>query len=171
MNNTLTINLPVLKSYTKKAVLLQALLIAAAVALPAFCHMAGLNGAALLPMHWPILIAGLVYGYRAGAVAAAASLGISFMLSGMPPAFLLPVMAGEVFIYGFICGLCREKFNLNFFASLFIALLAGKAVYIALGYIFIDNFSPAVLSAGLTAVLAQIIVIPFLAKAWTKNLQ
>lgn len=171
MNNTLTLNTPVLKSTTKKALLMQALLIAAAVLLPSFCHMAGLSGAHILPMHWPILIGALVYGYRAGAVLAVATLGISFALSGMPPAHLLPVMAGEIFTYAIVAGLCREVFKLNFFVSLIAALTAGKLVYIALGFTLLNDFTPLVLLAGSYAVVAQLIAVPFIAKKWTKNLQ
>ncbi|MDR0952633.1 MAG: hypothetical protein LBM71_00330 [Elusimicrobiota bacterium] len=169
--NILTTNQTVLKANTKQALFLQGIMLAAALGLPALCHILGLSGGALLPMHWPILLCALVYGYRPAITLALAAVAISFALSGMPPVYLLPLMAGELAIYAFVAGFCREKLHLNYFVSLLLALVAGKLVYIALGYLVLPAFSAVVLASGAFAVLGQLILIPVLAKKWTSKLQ
>jgi niacin transporter len=169
--NTFTISAPILKNATKKALLLQSMLLACAVFLPSLCHLAGFNVRALLPMHWPILIGGLLYGCRAGAFLAAASLFLSYVMSGMPPFPMILVMSGELLAYGFISGFMREKFKFNYLISLICAIAAGRAVYLVLAYFILGKFTPLSLMAGAGAVLAQLILIPFIAAKWTKNLQ
>ncbi|MDR0645792.1 MAG: ECF transporter S component [Elusimicrobiota bacterium] len=169
--NAFTISAPVLPSATKKALILQSLLLACAVFLPSLCHLAGFNARALLPMHWPVLICALVYGYRAGAFLAAASIAFSYMLSGMPPFPMIFVMLGEMLAYGFIAGLLREEFKLNYAISLAGAIIAGRIAYLILAYFILLKFTPLSLTAGAYAVLAQLILIPFISSKWTKNLQ
>ena len=60
------------------------LVLAGAWALPALIHLLGLPVRQLLPMHWPAILAGLVYGWRSGAVIGAASPIVSYLISGMP---------------------------------------------------------------------------------------
>ena len=55
-----------LPAWRLRALLFQALLIVAAVVLPAVAHLSGAPVRILLPMHWPVLLAGLVYGWRGG---------------------------------------------------------------------------------------------------------
>ena len=66
------------------------LLLAAAWVLPALAHWAGVPGRVWLPMHWPVIFAGLCYGWRSGALIGLAAPGASYLLSGMPPAAVLP---------------------------------------------------------------------------------
>ena len=54
--------------------------------------MLGLPVRQLLPMHWPAILAGLVYGWRSGAVIGAASPIVSYLISGMPRPAVLPSM-------------------------------------------------------------------------------
>lgn len=169
VTNTITLQKTTLKSTTKKAVLMQFVLLAAAIALPALCHTAGVSGSVILPMHWVVLLCGLVYGYRAGFIMAVAALGISYALTAMPPAFLLPVMAAELAVYGLVSGLCREK-GFGYFASILTAIIAGRLIYISLGYILLSNFTPTILLPGLFAAAAQLIALPYIAKKWKEHL-
>ena len=73
--------------------------VVAAVALPQVFHLMGIIsgtgtalGAALLPMHLPVIIVGLLAGPYAGAAAGLVSPAISFALTGMPAAVMLPFM-------------------------------------------------------------------------------
>ncbi len=159
-----------LKDNTKKAFLLQALLLSAAVALPAVCHMLGLNGRALLPMHYPVLLAGLVYGPRAGLVLGLASVWLSNGLTGMPPMSVMPIMMVELGIYGFVAGLCRQG-GLGMLVSLLTALASGKLAYLFLAYFMMRGTGFNALSAGALSVVVQILVIPVLANLWIKKLQ
>lgn len=85
---------------------------AGAVALPQVFHAAGALlgagpalGQALLPMHLPVLLAGFLAGPAAGLAAGALAPLISFFLSGMPSAALLPFMVLELAGYGAFAGL------------------------------------------------------------------
>ena len=66
-----------------KAGLAQLGLAAAAIALPAACHLLNAPVRALLPMHWPVLLAGLVFGWRGGLAVGLLVPLSSFALSGM----------------------------------------------------------------------------------------
>lgn len=157
------------------AFLFQFLLITAAVALPVFAHLTGMPVRILLPMHWPVILAGLVYGWRGGALIGFFVPAVSFIISGRPLPEILPAMTLELFTYGFMTGLLREHFRLNLFVSVFIALLSGRAVFIIYA-LFLGSVSAnylqyikAALLPGLAAGLGQIILLPLLAGWWVKK--
>ena len=108
--------------------------IAAAVVLPQLVHLlgaaAGLGsalGEALLPMHLSILLVGLLAGPYAGAAAGLLSPLVSFALTEMPRAALLPFMVLELGVYGLCTGLLRNA-RMPVIFKLLIAQLAGRAV-------------------------------------------
>ena len=133
MNGTISLN--------KKAIFAKAIIavvgIAAGVALPQIFHAIGLLtstgaavGSALLPMHIPVLFAGFVGGAVAGMVVGVLSPVVSFLISGMPAAAILPFMIIELGVYGLAAGLL-SKSKLNSFVKLIIVQLAGRAARIA----------------------------------------
>lgn len=164
LNNTL------LKDNTKKALLLQSVLLTSAIALPAVCHLLGFSGRALLPMHYPVLLAGLVYGWRAGLILGLASVCLSNVLTGMPPMAIMPIMLVELGLYGFVAGLCRQG-GLGMLVSILTSLAVGKAAYLCLAYFMLSGTSFNTLSAGALSVVVQILIIPVLANLWIKKLQ
>ncbi|WP_424243973.1 niacin transporter [Elusimicrobium posterum] len=170
MENILSLNSKntVLNFAEKKAVLFQTLLLASALVLPSVCHYLGLPTNKFLPMHWPVLLAGLVYGWRSGLLLGLAAPLISSLISGMPAGYLLPTMAAEIAMYGFVGGLLKEKFNLNAFVSIIGALIVGKAAH-ALFLLGFAKFSTTFLTAGLAATAGQIAFLPLIANLWTKN--
>lgn len=106
----------------------------AAVMLPHFVHLigdlAGLGsalGEALLPMHLPVMLLGLFMGRYCGAVAGFAAPMMSFALSGMPKVELLPFMAIELCLYGFMMGALKDK-KMPTFSKVLLSQLAGRAV-------------------------------------------
>jgi len=155
-----------------KSYLFQILFIGLAVALPAVAHLTNAPVRYLLPMHWTILLAGLVYGWRGGAVSGLLSPTVSFLITGMPPANILMPMTLELAAYGCIAGLMRENFKLNPFVSLLTAIIAGRMIYLisalSLGLISTDIFtySQSSLFPGFAAAAGQIIILPFIAKWW-----
>ena len=163
MQNILTLKNNTLNWTEKRAVFFQSLLLIAALALPAACHALNLPVNKFLPMHWPVLLAGLVYGWRSGLLLGVAAPLISLALSGMPAGATLGFMVCELAVYGFAAGIFAEKFKLNYFVSLPAALICGKILFAVL------SGGTAFLSAGVYAVLAQIIILPVLAYRWTKN--
>jgi hypothetical protein len=108
--------------------------IAGAVALPQLLHVLGaLSGAGtafgeiLLPMHLPVIFCGLIAGPAAGALAGFFSPIISFMLTGMPKAGMLPFMVIELLSYGLIAGLLRKN-KINTLIKVLITQVGGRAV-------------------------------------------
>ena len=108
--------------------------IAGAVALPQLFHVLGAIsgvgtalGEILLPMHLPVIFCGLIAGPVAGAITGFFSPIISFMLTGMPKAVMLPFMIIELLSYGLIAGLIR-KAGFNTFIKVVIAQLGGRAI-------------------------------------------
>ena len=144
-----------------RGAMFQLAMIAAAAALPAACHLTGAPVKVLLPMHWPVLAAGLFCGWRSGLLAGAVSPLISFALSGMPPAGYLPLMAVELSVYGFAAGFAFERLRLKPVLSVLLAVLAGRAAYVAVAAFSIPAAAAlGGLLPGLPAALAQVALLP-----------
>jgi hypothetical protein len=130
-------------------------------------------------MHIFILVAGLLFGWRAGVVTGFLSPLISFAISGMPVANILPQTVIELSTYGFVSGMLREKTNLRIIWSLLAAMVAGRlallltvsifnigrAIYSPLGL----EASPvsvlwSVISQGWPGIVIQLAAIPFIVK-------
>lgn len=82
-----------------------------------------------MPMHLPVLLAGLLGGPIAGVIVGMASPLVSFTISGMPLAGSLPFMMLELAAYGFIGGVLSGK-NIPILVKLMIIQAAGRAVRI-----------------------------------------
>lgn len=107
--------------------------VAAAVLLPQLFHAVGAVsgagaavGAAFLPMHLPVLLAAWMAGPTVGLAAGVLSPLVSFGISGMPTAVLLPFMMLELGVYGFVFGKLRDT-KLPVFVQLLLTQLAGRA--------------------------------------------
>jgi uncharacterized membrane protein len=104
-----------------------AVLIAAGVLLPMLFHASGVAGSVFLPMHIPVLLAGLLLGPSAGAFVGIITPICSSLLTGMPPLFpSLPIMIPELAVYGLVGGILRP--NRGVFVAMFTAMLAGRLV-------------------------------------------
>ncbi len=105
-----------------------------AVALPQLFHVLGAVsglgtslGEIFLPMHLPILLVGLLAGPYAGALAGLLGPLVSFALSGMPGATMLPFMMLELCVYGLVTGLLRTA-KLPTVVKVLLAQATGRAV-------------------------------------------
>jgi riboflavin transporter FmnP len=107
-----------------------ALLLAAGILLPQVFHSIGgpAAGGVFLPMHIPVLVAGLLLGPFYGAVIAVVTPVVSFLCMGMPPAAKLPFMVLELVGYGAVSGLLYSR-KWNLYLSLVVAQMSGRAVY------------------------------------------
>jgi uncharacterized membrane protein len=149
-----------------------ALLLLAAFVLPAAMHAAGLPVRLLLPMHWPVLLAALVYGWRSGALLGAACPALSFLLSGWPLPPVLPAMTLELAAYGLVTGLLRERARWSGPASILAALVVGRTIFlaaaIASGWTGPDlpAYLRAALAPGIVAAILQAALLPPLARRW-----
>lgn len=108
--------------------------IVGAVALPQVFHLLGAVsglgtalGETFLPMHLPILLVGLLAGPYAGAIAGLFSPLISFALTAMPGAAMLPFMMIELCVYGLATGLLRNV-KMPTIGKVVVAQVAGRAV-------------------------------------------
>jgi len=95
-------------------------------ATPWVFHQFHLAGPIFLPMHFFVLMAGLLFGWRAGLMVGLSTPIISFAISGMPAVVLLPQIIAEVSIYGLAAGILRERFNLQVIWSLIGAMVGGR---------------------------------------------
>ena len=108
--------------------------LAAAVALPQVFHavgaVSGLGtalGETFLPMHLPILLVGLTACPAAGAISGVLAPLVSFALSGMPTAAMLPFMMIELLCYGLFAGLMRTA-RIPSLGKVVLAQVGGRAV-------------------------------------------
>lgn len=172
LHETVTVRRTTLPALGVRPLLFQAGLIAVAVALPAISHRLGLPVLYLLPMHWPVLLAGLAYGWVGGALVGALAPAASFLTSGMPGLAHLPAMTVELAVYGLVAGLLREKARWNPWTALAAALVAGRLAYLAvtllMGTAVTLPFLQATLLPGLLAAVLQWLLLPFAARWWVK---
>ena len=77
-------------------------------------------------MHIFVLLAGLLFGWRAGLIVGFLTPVASYAVSGMPVMQVLPQIVVELSFYGLVAGILRERFNLRVFWSLLGAMVAGR---------------------------------------------
>ncbi len=159
-----------------RALTAQALLVvAAAWALPALAHLTGLPVGTLLPMHWPVLLAGLCYGWRSGLAVGASAPIASYLLSGMPPPPVLAPMVAELAVYGCVAGFVRERLGRSGIEAVLAAVIAGRVVFVgvmlASGLITgpLTDYLRLALVPGAPAMAAQVLLLPALAAWWVRR--
>jgi ECF transporter, substrate-specific component len=175
MKRSEAINLPpiVLPAFNVNAIFVQMLLLAtASFVLPAAAHLAGLPSQVLLPMHWPVILAGLCYGWRSGALIGLFAPLASFMLSGMPPPHILPAMSVELAAYGFLAGFARQGLRYGWFTSNAISLIGGRVVFLTVALLmgsiaapFTDYLVTSMLP-GIPVAIIQFITLSLVARWW-----
>jgi len=157
---------------TAGALVAQVLLVGAAVALPVGAHLLGAPVRLLLPMHWPVLLAGLVFGWRGGLLVGLLAPGASAALSGYPLPPVLIQMSLELATYGAVAGFLRE-IRVNRFLSVALALLAGRLVFVVSSLALRGATGATVaylrtaMAPGLLAAVAQVVTLPLAAGLWT----
>lgn len=130
-------------------------------------------GRTFLPMHFFVLCAGLLLGWRSGLVAGLLSPIISFTLTGMPPAFVLLPLTLEITTYGLISGLLRRRLRGNVWLPLIGALLAGRiVVMIAISLMRVSppfSYLTSTVIAGLPGIAIQIALLPLIARLFARR--
>ncbi len=156
-------------------------LISMGIVLPMGFHAVGIGGAIFLPMHIPVLIAGLMLGPCWGALIGMLTVLLSTLLTGMPPVIpMLPIMFFELGVYGFLTGFTFEKRGRNIWISLLIAMLGGRmaAGMVVWVMVHITGFgglpvNPLIfvygsIIKGLPGIIMQLMFIPLLFKFLAK---
>ena len=151
------------------------LAVAAAVVIPQICHLAGQAagvgnglGTTLLPMHLAVLAVGLLAGPWAGLAAGALSPVVSFALTGMPAAVMLPSMTVELAVYGLVTGLLRGT-KVPVVGQVLAAQIAGRLVKAGFLALMVYGFGQTAVPVasvwtatvqGLLGILLQLALIP-----------
>jgi niacin transporter len=162
------------KVFSVKKMVLTALFIAIGIILPLAFHSLpyGLGGRAILPMHIPVLLAGLICGAPFGLIAGIATPLLSHLITGMPPSVFLGAMTVELAAYGAAAGLLMrfvpvKHFYAKTYISLIGAMLIGRVIYGAVnGLIFsageysTQMWITAMFVTALPGIVIQIIAIP-----------
>lgn len=162
-----------------KQLTLAALCTALCVVLPIAFHIIPNAGSVLLPMHIPVLLCGLVCGWQSGLICGVMGPILSSILTGMPPAAILPGMIVELGIYGCVSGLMMEhvrtgRLYMDLYLSLPVAMLAGRVMSgIAKALIFAPGTSFAAWATAsfvtaLPGISVQLVVLPTLIVALTR---
>lgn len=162
--------------YTKKTVYTSAC-IALCVVLPMIFHAVPNAGNVWLPMHFPVLLCGLICGWKLGLFCGLAGPFISSILTQMPAAAYLPSMMLELAAYGAVSGIAIRiirtgKYTMDIIISLVISIIIGRVVYgIANALIFQSgNYSmnawiTASFVTALPGIILELILIPLVMTA------
>ncbi len=151
LENALALRNTAYKKRITYKTLVSAGLIALAVLLPQFVHLAlgQSGGVQWLPMYLPVLIGGCLLGSRWALSVGLLSPLVSFIITSllgdpMPMAARLPFMMVELAVFAFVAGLFSDKITKNglwAFAAVILAQISGRAVFLALVALF-QNFIP-----------------------------
>ena len=103
-----------------------ALCVAIGIALPLAFHSIPNGGRVFLPMHIPILLCGLLFGFPYGLACGIVTPLLSSLFTGMPPAAMLPAMLCELAVYGLVASLLMRFVPVkNAYAKLYTALIGA----------------------------------------------
>ena len=162
-----------------KRLTLTALCVALCVVVPMAFHVIPNAGVVMLPMHIPVLLCGLVCGWQYGLLCGILGPLVSSVLTGMPPAAMLPGMMVECGMYGCVGGLMMEYIHTgslyaDLYISLPVAMLTGhvisgivKALILTPGLSF-TAWATASFVTALPGISIQLILLPTLIVALTR---
>ena len=147
--------------------------------LPMAFHAIPNAGQVILPMHIPVLLCGLICGWPYGGVCGIIGPLLSSVITGMPPAAMLPSMMVECAVYGFTSGLLMKHVRTGkAVTDLYICLISAMAVgRIAAGFAKAWIFTPGVspfawvttsLVTGIPGIVLQLAVLPLVVAALTR---
>lgn len=165
-----------------RSVTVSGLLLAVGLVLPFLTGQLKSIGSMLLPMHIPVLLCGLICGWRYGAAAGFILPLFRNLLFSMPPMPGAISMAFEMGVYGLVAGAVysasRWKCVVSVYKSLIAAMLAGRLVWGAAQYLILgirgEGFTLEAFLAGaflnaIPGIILQLIFIPILMLALGKT--
>ncbi|MCL2047262.1 MAG: ECF transporter S component [Defluviitaleaceae bacterium] len=155
-----------------KNMVLTALFIALSVLLPIGFHAIQMAGFVFLPMHIPVLLAGLACGWKFGLVTGLIAPLVSASFTGMPSWANVPPMMLELGVYGLASGLALEyirtkRASFDLYIALVVAMLAGRIVagiaqfvYFSGGDYSVGAWVAAYFVTGLPGLVIQFMFVP-----------
>ena len=151
-----------------------AIFVAMGLLLPVAFPLVGAMGSVFLPMHIPVLMAGLLLGPRLGFWVGLLTPSLSSLVTGMPPVFpTLAIMAPELAASGFLGGLLYRTWQMPLLLALIVALFCGRLVvgidvWLLVQLVGLEAspwlFVSAATLKGLPGMAVQLIFIPLLVK-------
>jgi riboflavin transporter FmnP len=159
--------------FSARQITLTALFVTLGVVFPIVFHQVALSGRIFLPMHIPIFLAGIFVGPLGGLVVGLLCPILSFLLTGMPPPYAVPLMSMELPVYGVSIGILIRWIKLPIL-SLLISMILGRLAF-GLGLFILgqflslpyklEAFVKVSVIAGLPGIAIQLILIPLLMEA------
>ena len=162
-----------------KKLVFTAVCAALCVVLPMAFHAIQNAGSIFLPMHIPVLLCGLMCGWPFGFICGVLGPLLSSLLTGMPPAAMLPSMMVECAVYGCVTGLMMQfirtgKTVPDLYISMVTAMAVGRVLAgLAKSLIFSPGTAPFAwvttsLVAGIPGIVIQLLLIPLVITSLTK---
>lgn len=163
-----------------KQIVYSALFIALGVVIPIAFHFFNMGGKVFLPMHIPVLIAGLIlnpiYAFTVGLLTPV----LSSVLTQMPPVMpMLPIMMAELATYALVASVMRKKFKMPVILSLIIAMVIGRVIAGVTVFLMANLFSVKIagpiefisggIVTGAIGILIQLIFVPAIVYAIEKS--
>ena len=154
-----------------KRMVMTAICAAMCVVLPIAFHSIPDGGSVFLPMHIPVLICGMICGWPYGLLCGLMGPLLSSLITGMPPAAVLPAMMVECGTYGAVSGLVLKfvrtgKTYVDLYTALVIAMIAGRVISgIAKALIFspgmaLSAWVAASFVTALPGIVIQLVLLP-----------
>ncbi|HHT96063.1 MAG TPA: ECF transporter S component [Clostridia bacterium] len=157
-----------------KNIALTGMFIALGIVLPFLTGQIPEIGSMLLPMHIPIMLCGLVLGWKYGAIAGFITPLLRSLIFGMPPLYPAAIaMAFELAVYGLVIGLIFSKVKwkciYTILFSLAVSMIAGRIVWGLAMYVLLaiggGSFTFAMFLAGafvnaVPGIVLQFVLIP-----------
>jgi len=150
------------------------MLIAFCVVLPMAFHAIPRAGSMLMPMHIPVLLAGLICGPYFGLIAGVTGPLLSSFITGMPHAGYAPIMMLELGTYGLVAGIMisivhTRRMSADLYISLVTSMLLGRvvagiaqAVYFFNGIYAIGIWVTSYFTTSLLGMIIQLLLIPLI---------
>ncbi len=155
------------------------LFVALDVSVPWLCHIIHpLAGPTFLPLFFFVLLAGILFGWRAGILVGMLTPLMSYGLAGMPLPQVLPRIIAEATAYGLTVGLLRGYFRFGVITSLVGAIIAGRLAAFALMALTLDlshstNLAWQAIKTGWPGMILQLLLLPLivvlLEKLWSRH--
>lgn len=161
-----------MKKFTKTQQLtLSGLFLAIGLVLPSLFHAVPNAGKVFLPMHIPVLMAGLLLDPMYAVGVGILTPLLSNLITGMPPTFpMLPIMICELAAYGLFASLLNHKTKLHYMVVLVLTMLIGRVLGGLAAFVMTKAFALQLppphlwiwgsITVGLPGIIIQLILIP-----------
>jgi LytS/YehU family sensor histidine kinase len=137
-----------------------AVFVSSAVFFPWLAHQFQVAGAQFLPMHFFVMFAGFLFGWRTGLLVGLISPLLSYSITQMPAIAILPEVTLELAVYGLAIGLLRER-SLNIAGALVGAMILGRLARWAFVFALGLQTNPLnYFKIGLPGIILQLALIP-----------